>query len=123
MAYIDRRLRGIAGGVDEPRALGLFADVSGASGALDQEAAALMDALKRRVGGAHGHLSNVQAARMLEHLASPALHTLVLAHLSQHNNTPDLAREAARSTLQELGYDDVRVLVASQDAIGENVRV
>jgi len=48
---------------------------------------------------------------------------LVLAHLSAKNNTPDLALNAARAALQELGREDVEVLVASQDAIGENLRV
>ncbi len=79
--------------------------------------------LRRRVGGNTGHLSNEQAAAMLKQLAGPQLHTLVLAHLSAKNNTPDLALNAARAALQELGREDVEVLVASQDAIGENLRV
>ncbi|MCP3914959.1 MAG: MBL fold metallo-hydrolase [bacterium] len=80
-------------------------------------------ALKKRVAGDLGHLSNAQAARMLEHLAGENLHTLVLAHLSLTNNTPELALEVAQSTLDRLGLGHVRVIVASQEAVGENLEV
>jgi len=80
-------------------------------------------ALKRRVASPRGHLSNDQAAEMLRALASPALHTLVLLHLSAVNNTPELACAAAQRTLAQLGQPDVRVLVAAQDEIGPNLAV
>jgi phosphoribosyl 1,2-cyclic phosphodiesterase len=79
--------------------------------------------LQRRITGGRGHLSNGQAARMLELLAGPELHTLVLGHLSQKNNRPELALEAARATLDRLGLGHVRTIVAEQDAIGENLAV
>lgn len=80
-------------------------------------------ALKRRIAGDRGHLSNAQAQRMLARLAGPELHTLVLAHLSQRNNTPALAEAAAREALDAVGCGHVRVLVASQDEIGPNLEV
>jgi len=80
-------------------------------------------ALKRRVGGDRGHLSNEQSARMLAWMASERLHTLVLAHLSLHNNTPERALEAAYATLDRLGLSQVEVLVASQDEPGPNLQV
>lgn len=55
--------------------------------------------LKQRVRGAHGHLSNAQAAQLLGQLCHPGLSHLVLAHLSEHNNTPALARAAAEAVL------------------------
>jgi phosphoribosyl 1,2-cyclic phosphodiesterase len=79
--------------------------------------------LKRRVGGPRGHLSNAEACVMLRMLAGPELHTLVLAHLSRTNNTPEIARAAAARTLAELGRSDVRVLVAAQDQIGPNLEI
>jgi phosphoribosyl 1,2-cyclic phosphodiesterase len=79
--------------------------------------------LKRRVAGPRGHLSNEEAQEMLERLAGPGLHTLVLAHLSETNNAPERALAAARSTLQRLGLDSVRILIASQHEIGENLEV
>ncbi|MGA9853856.1 MAG: MBL fold metallo-hydrolase [Gammaproteobacteria bacterium] len=50
--------------------------------------------LKARVGGPLGHLSNAQAAGLLEGLDCSGLQHLVAAHLSEKNNSPDLACEA-----------------------------
>jgi phosphoribosyl 1,2-cyclic phosphodiesterase len=80
-------------------------------------------ALQRRITGRQGHLSNEEAARMLERLAGPELHTLVLAHLSQRTNRPELALAAAHATLERLGLAHVRVLVARQDEVGESLAV
>ncbi|MEO0652255.1 MAG: MBL fold metallo-hydrolase [Planctomycetota bacterium] len=80
-------------------------------------------ALKRRVAGDRGHLSNAQAAEMLEGLLGPETHTVVLAHLSETNNTPELALDAARTVLERLGRTDVRLLVAAQHEIGPELEV
>lgn len=79
--------------------------------------------LKRRVGGDKGHLSNDQAATMLTWLAGAELHTLVLTHLSSKNNTTELAKASARAALASIGRENVRILVAEQDAIGPNLEV
>jgi phosphoribosyl 1,2-cyclic phosphodiesterase len=79
--------------------------------------------LRRRVGGPRGHLSNAEAGEMLRLLAGPELHTLVLTHLSRTNNTPALARAAAEEVLAALDRTDVRILIAAQDAVGENLKV
>ena len=52
------------------------------------------DALKRRVGGRFGHLSNADAGRLVALLDRSRLRHLIAAHLSQQNNTPALAVEA-----------------------------
>lgn len=57
------------------------------------------EALKRRVGGAMGHLSNVQAAMLLTQLNCSRLQHLVLTHLSETNNTPEHARGACAAAL------------------------
>lgn len=80
-------------------------------------------ALKKRVGGDRGHLSNAQAAEMLRALIGPRTHTLVLAHLSEVNNRPEIALETAQRTLAALGLAHVRVLIASQHEVGENLSV
>lgn len=79
--------------------------------------------LQKRISGGRGHLSNEQAGQMLERLAGPELHTLVLAHISQKNNTVELALEAAQQALERLGMSHVRVIPASQDEVGENLEV
>ncbi|RLU01487.1 MBL fold metallo-hydrolase [Ketobacter sp.] len=50
--------------------------------------------LKRRVSGPLGHLNNRQSADMLSQLERSGLQHLVVAHISQKNNHPDLALEA-----------------------------
>lgn len=66
--------------------------------------------LQARVGGDLGHLGNHQAAGLLRRLDHGRLRHVVAAHLSEKNNTPELAREAlltAAPTLEErlsLGY-------------------
>ncbi|MGS2718511.1 MBL fold metallo-hydrolase [Eionea flava] len=49
--------------------------------------------LKQRVGGAWGHLSNQQAARFLASVDRQKLEHLVVAHISQQNNSVDLVQQ------------------------------
>lgn len=57
-------------------------------------------ALKRRVAGEGGHLSNAQAAEGLERLLSPRLERVVGMHLSETNNEPRLALSASQEVLE-----------------------
>jgi phosphoribosyl 1,2-cyclic phosphodiesterase len=47
--------------------------------------------LKSRVAGRRGHLSNLQCRSLLEEVLHPGLRHVTLAHLSETNNTPDVA--------------------------------
>ena len=71
--------------------------------------------LKQRIMSNEGHLSNEAAARELVLLADGPISTLVLAHISRENNTPDLALATARDALERAGRADVDVLLAEQD--------
>ena len=55
--------------------------------------------LKKRVGGRFGHLSNAVAAALLAKLDNSNLQHIVAAHLSQKNNTPELAVQALSRAL------------------------
>lgn len=55
--------------------------------------------LKRRISGTRGHLSNAQAAALLERVLHNGLQRVVLAHLSETNNTPALAQKHAEEVL------------------------
>jgi len=72
-------------------------------------------ALKQRVLGPQGHLSNDQAGELVERGSSARLQHLVLAHLSADNNTPTSARQAAEAALRRAGNAHVSVHVAPQD--------
>lgn len=62
--------------------------------------------LKQRIAGRQGHLSNERAADLIVDVASPSLHTVLLAHLSSDCNSPDLALRTVRGALtrKELGH-------------------
>ncbi|MFB6318293.1 MBL fold metallo-hydrolase [Saccharicrinis sp. FJH54] len=47
--------------------------------------------LKQRVASSNGHLSNFQALTLLQEHAGSNLNHVLLSHLSQENNTPELA--------------------------------
>jgi phosphoribosyl 1,2-cyclic phosphodiesterase len=66
--------------------------------------------LKKRVAGGHGHLSNAQTHGLLRGL-DRGVRTVVLMHLSQTNNTPELARAAAAEALAD---HPATLLLASQ---------
>lgn len=55
--------------------------------------------LKTRILGRYGHLDNGAAADLLSRLDRRRLQHVVAAHLSEENNTPDLARGALAAVL------------------------
>lgn len=55
--------------------------------------------LKQRVGGRLGHLNNQQSAELLSRLDTSRMQHVVAAHLSQHNNLPELAVSALSEVL------------------------
>jgi phosphoribosyl 1,2-cyclic phosphodiesterase len=68
--------------------------------------------LKQRIASRHGHLSNEASHRLLKSLIHPALQHVILAHLSEQNNSP----EAALKTVGDaLGGTGLRLSVARQD--------
>ena len=69
--------------------------------------------LKQRVSGIFGHLSNDQAARLLSSMDTSRLRQLVLAHLSDKNNHPDLVMNTLTSSVN-LDYIDVTIACQQQ---------
>src|SRR5208282_4459292 len=72
--------------------------------------------LKQRIAGRFGHLDNGAAAGLLTKIDTSRLKHLIAAHLSQHNNRPELARAALAEAIgcagdwigiadQQLGFD------------------
>ena len=59
--------------------------------------------LKQRILSNVGHLSNDACAEVLRALVNRGTVQFVLAHLSQENNTPELAYQTAVSALTEMG--------------------
>ena len=70
--------------------------------------------LKQRVASRHGHLSNRDAAAGLDELISDRLRAVVLYHLSETNNLPELAYSSVAEALEQAGCE-ARIVLAGQD--------
>lgn len=71
--------------------------------------------LKKRIRSRHGHLSNNRAAEALGNLAAAGVKQAVLAHLSEKNNRPALAKQTCCDYLKRCGLSRFPMFVARQD--------
>jgi phosphoribosyl 1,2-cyclic phosphodiesterase len=69
---------------------------------------------KQRISGRHGHLSNDQAAELICAIAHEELHHVVLGHLSDDCNHPDVARKKISAAVHGAGYPHVEVHCAER---------
>ncbi|MDJ0783683.1 MAG: MBL fold metallo-hydrolase [Desulfosarcinaceae bacterium] len=74
--------------------------------------------LKQRIRGRNGHLSNAQCRDLLGELLHPGLLHVILAHLSENNNSPTQALNTVSEALQDHA---TRLSAATQEAIGETI--
>jgi phosphoribosyl 1,2-cyclic phosphodiesterase len=72
-------------------------------------------ALKQRILGRHGHLSNVTAAETAMQIMSAGLRQLYLAHLSRECNKAELAQNIMAEQLFQIGATHVQLHIAAQD--------
>jgi phosphoribosyl 1,2-cyclic phosphodiesterase len=66
--------------------------------------------LKERIHGKRGHLSNSDAAKLVRDHASDSLQWVCLGHLSDENNTPEIAMKTCRQYVR----DDLDVICANR---------
>ncbi|MDX1359537.1 MAG: MBL fold metallo-hydrolase, partial [Clostridia bacterium] len=74
--------------------------------------------LKKRIKSDHGHLCNEMAGRTIAKLAEQGARKFVIGHLSQENNTPDVAYATVASYISGNGFDignTVELYVARRD--------
>lgn len=73
--------------------------------------------LKQRILGMRGHLANVTAAQLLLHLPRLPRH-VILAHLSEQNNRPQLALDTVQNILDsKRRLPETKLFVAAQNEI------
>lgn len=72
--------------------------------------------LKRRIASKRGHLSNPDSACFAAKLCSCGTKSIMLAHLSQENNTPDTAYSECFGILAD---ESIRLCVAQPDQVTE----
>jgi phosphoribosyl 1,2-cyclic phosphodiesterase len=81
-------------------------------------------ALKRRVMGERGHLSNVSAGRLLADIMSSRLKTVFLGHLSEENNLPLVAVDTVARILEaeKIGVGScLKLALAQRERVSEAV--
>ena len=72
--------------------------------------------LQARISSDRGHLSNRQTGALLQRVAHKGLRRVLLAHLSQKNNLPAVALQAATAALKGTGFRG-SIGCAAQDVV------
>ena len=62
--------------------------------------------LKMRICKGNGHLSNDECADAIKDIWHEGLRNIFLCHLSENNNTPELAYRSAKAALESLGVEE-----------------
>ena len=78
--------------------------------------------LKRRIASSVGHLSNLDCASTAVALAKNGVEHLILGHLSQNNNLPELAYTATKNALDLSGCSSVDLRVARRSQVSDPVK-
>lgn len=78
--------------------------------------------LKQRILSDKGHLSNGATANYLKKFIGSNTKYIILAHISETNNTKELALETTKEALAKTAYSP-KIVVASQEELGEVVEV
>lgn len=73
--------------------------------------------LKQRIRSRQGHLSNIDAARLISDSATEALEHVFLSHLSSDCNTPEIAMSTVASQLRLDGLGHISLEISLADRI------
>lgn len=79
--------------------------------------------LRQRILGDKGHLSNYDSAKYLSNFIGDRTKYVVLAHLSEDNNTPIIAYDTLKRRLDENGQEVPYILIAKQNEVLEEIIV
>lgn len=83
--------------------------------------------LKQRIWGNKGHLSNENSGRLIDRIASSKLKNVLLGHLSNENNYPELAYEAVRNEINagdgDINANELNIMVARRDMPSETIEI
>jgi phosphoribosyl 1,2-cyclic phosphodiesterase len=79
--------------------------------------------LKQRIRSRHGHLSNADACALLQELMHEGLQAVVLAHLSETNNRPDLVLQSLSDLRCQEGWRQIRVDIGKQHAVSDFIEL
>lgn len=75
--------------------------------------------LKQRVLSDKGHLSNTATSECLLNIIGDKTKYIILAHISENNNTPDLALKTTKNLLEENGIDKNLIIAKQYESLEE----
>ena len=74
--------------------------------------------IKRRILGRYGHLSNADCLELINEIASKKLKNLIIAHISEEANTPELIKENLQKLLiKKRMQEQTKIFITNQDKI------
>lgn len=77
--------------------------------------------LRQRILGDKGHLSNYDCSRYLSNFIGDKTKCIVLAHLSEENNTKELAYDTLKERLNNQQLEVEKIIIAMQDEETEEI--
>jgi phosphoribosyl 1,2-cyclic phosphodiesterase len=79
--------------------------------------------LKKWIGGDNGHLSNLQSSSGILENASSKLKFLTLCHLSEHNNTSEIALGIHKTTVKRKANLTPKIIVSTKNSPSEMIKL
>lgn len=79
--------------------------------------------LKTRISGKFGHLSNDQCATACVKFAQNQTKVIVLSHISENSNTPEIAYSRVAEELELANQKNVLLLLAYQNKVGKTITI
>jgi len=79
--------------------------------------------LKQRLMGRYGHLSNTAVSRFIREQYDGMAEHVLLAHLSERNNHPEIAKQEATRALRYRGLSTARLAITSQNEPTSPIRL
>ncbi len=79
--------------------------------------------LKKWIKGDDGHLSNIQSSSCILENAKSRLKYLILCHLSEHNNTPELAFNIHKKMLKQRNNFKPKIFVSTKDPVSKMIKL
>ena len=79
--------------------------------------------LRQRILGDKGHLSNYDCSKYLSNFIGDNTKCVMLAHLSQDNNTPDIAYNTLKERLENNNQNIEKIIILKQDICSEEVLI
>lgn len=79
--------------------------------------------LKERIHGKRGHLSNYDAGVLILQHASPSLKYVALSHISDNNNTPELAFNTFNALVSQRMDLNFKTIVCLKNCISEILKI